>query len=81
MDEDGPKHYYEDTIKELAKLPASFEKELLKLQIDAANKSTSDVPNNFPDALFEQSAEKSPLRSNNLVHQSKFTLQKTFCKS
>jgi len=67
---------YEDTIKELAKLPASFEKELLKLQIDAANKSTSDVPNNFPGALFEQSAEKSPLRSNNLVHQSKFSASK-----
>jgi len=67
---------FEEALKQLAELPASFEKELLKLQIDAANKPNDDLPARISDILFQQSSEKTPLKSYGLVHKSNFNTSK-----
>lgn len=67
---------FEQATGQLEKLPDSFEKELLKLQISSANPSRVDGPINISKILSHQSQSISPGSSNHLIHKSEFNVVK-----
>jgi len=72
---------YEQATTHLEKLPDSFEKDLLKLQIVSANPSRVDTPINISKILSHQTIGKASGSPNHLIHQSEFKTAKELLRT